>query len=112
MLIEVRRIIFPPEMLGEMLLTHCRNEGVKVPNSQLQNVKLVDGEATHAVLQFVSANPDAPVEIPLNETFVLAAMLASCRDYHVPVPRAAEKSTKVTSQGLAMQLVMKVNKPE
>ncbi len=111
MLIEARKIIFPPETLGEILLDFCHNEGVNIPNSQLQHVKIGNTNRESVVMQFITANPKQPAEVPLNEAFVLSAMINGCKKYRVPIPRAADKTVTKTNQGLAMQIVLKVSCP-
>jgi len=106
MLVEVRKILFPLDILGEALLKECAQEGIQVPNSQIQGVKIEGDEKPKITLQFMTANVDAPVEVPLSTHFVLSAMVITCIDHHVPLPRYATKSFKAYTQGLALIITL------
>ncbi|PHS74714.1 MAG: hypothetical protein COB59_11925 [Rhodospirillaceae bacterium] len=106
MLVEVRKILFPLNILGKSLLKECEHEGLQVPNSQIQGIKIEGDEHPKITLQFMTAHVDAPVEVPLSTHFVLSAMVITCIDHHVPLPRHATKSFKIYAQGLALVITL------
>lgn len=111
MLIEVRKLVFSDELLQQALLNLCEKEGLEVPNSQIQKVRFTPakpGGKASVVIEFVTANPDKPFEVNLSEDFVLSAMILSCKEFGVPLPRDASKSIQLTDQGLAMIVSMKI----
>ncbi len=102
MLVELRKLIFSKKGLTQAFLKECKEEGIKVPNSQVQDIKIEGENPIKVAIQFMSANPDQPIEIPLNEHFVLSSMILMCGELGVPLPRHANKVVKRQDDGLAM----------
>jgi len=113
MLLEVRKLVFSDDLLRQALLAHCAREKVKVPNAGLQKIRFTPkpNGTISAVLGFVTANPNKPYEIHLDEQFELSAMILACKVFGVPLPRSANKTLQLTDQGLAMTVSMKLEKP-
>lgn len=115
MLIEVRKLIFSDDLLQTALLKQCATQGIEVPNSQIQKVKVYGAGAAQApikiIMQFMSANPNKPIDVTLREDVVLTALIAMCKRFNVPLPRNAAKTLQLTNQGLAMVVSMSMNKP-
>lgn len=115
MLIEVRKLIFSDDLLQRALLKQCASQGIEVPNSQIQKVKVFgagDAEGPiKIILQFVTANPDKPHEVTLNEEVTLTALIMMCKRFSVPLPRSAAKKLQLTNQGLAMVVSMSMAEP-
>ena len=40
MLVELRKLIFSKQALTQAFLKECKEEGIKVPNSQVQDIKI------------------------------------------------------------------------
>jgi len=110
MLIEVRKILFPLEVLKQSFLNECKVNGIEVPNSQVQNIKINGEKSPKVIMQFMTANPDAPIDMPLSENFVLTSMILTCRDYLIPLPRLAEKTIQAHNDQLAMVISHKVTR--
>jgi len=108
MLVEVRKILFPLEDLQNALLDECADEGIEAPNSQLQGLKIDGEESPKVTLQFMTAHEETPVEVPLSQQFVLTAMVRSCIEQHVPLPRFSKKSYKKHDTGLALIVALKI----
>ena len=113
MLLEVRKLVFSDDLLRQALLSHCTREKVKIPNTDIQKIRvaLKPNGTTSAVIEFVTANPNKPYELHLDEQFVLSAMILACKVYGVPLPRSAKKSLQLTDQGLAMTVSMQLETP-
>lgn len=111
MLTEVRKLVFSDDLLQQALVNHCKTEGIKVPHSQIQKIRVTphdDGSAS-VVMEYMTANPNQPYEVHLNQQAVLTAMIAACRLHGVPLPRDAAKTVQMTDQGVAMTVSMKLN---
>ena len=109
MLVEVRKILFPTNLLSDIFLKECAEEGIVVPNSQIQGI-LIEGDTSPKVaIQFMTANPDTPVEVPLSQQFILSAMIVACRDFNVPLPRYAEKTFMKHDKGLALVITLNIS---
>lgn len=115
MLIEVRKLVFSDDLLQRALLKQCAAEGIEVPNSQIQKVKVFGaGESVDkikVILQFMTADPKKPHEVTLAEQSVLASLIATCKRFSVPLPRSAPKALQLTKQGLAMTITMTMDTP-
>jgi len=113
MLLEVRKLVFTADLLRQALLSHCAREKVKTPNADIQNIRLTPtpNGTTSAVIEFITANPNKPYELNLDEQFVLSAMILACKVYGVPLPRSAKKSLQLTDQGLAMTVSLRLETP-
>lgn len=115
MLIEVRKLIFSDDILQKALLKQCATQGIEVPNSKIQKVKVFGaGDAAapiKIIMQFVTADPNKPVDVTLREDVVLTALIAMCKRFNVPLPRNAAKTLQLTNQGLAMVISMTMNEP-
>lgn len=108
MLTEIRKLIFPKDVLQEALLHECKSAGIEVPNSQIQDIKMTGETPVRVVLQFVTAHVKRPLEVPLSEHFVLTAMIVTCRKYGVPLARYSKKSIELHEQGLVMVMRMEI----
>lgn len=116
MLQEVRKLLFSEDIIHAALLQECAAQGIEIPNSKLQSVR-VDGYRAgpgsdtaskgRVVLEFVAANPDKPFEVVLNEHFVIGALIVACRTHGVPLPRSATKKLQMTDNGLARTLAFR-----
>lgn len=111
MLIEVRKLVFSDDLLQAALLKQCAAQGMEIPNSKVQKLKIFGAspdaqqdtpEPVRIVMQFVTADPDKPYEVTLDEDLVLTALIAKCKCADVPLPRSAPKHLQLTNQGLAM----------
>lgn len=115
MLIEVRKLVFSDDLLQRALLKQCAAEGITLPNSKLEKVKVFGaGQSTDkikVILQFMTADPKRPREITLNDQSVLAALIATCKRHNVPLPRSASKALQLTNQGLAMTVNLTLETP-
>lgn len=113
MLLEVRKLIFSDDLFRQALLAHCAREKVTIPNSQIQEVRILNppDSPTSVLIEFVAADPNKPFEVQLDEQFVLAAMILACKVYGVPLPRDATKALQHTEQGPAMTVSMKIGTP-
>ncbi len=108
MLTEIRKLIFPKDVLQKALLHECKSAGIEVPNSQIQDIKITGERPVRVVLQFVTAHVKRPMEVPLSEHFVLTAMVVTCRKYGIPLARYSTKSIEIHDQGLAMVMTMDI----
>lgn len=113
MLQEVRKLLFSEDVLHAAILDECAAQNVSIPNSPLQGMRVtgyrapVPGAALQndsVVLEFVTANPDKPYEVALDESFVIGALIMACRNHGVPLPRGATKKLQMTDNGLALTL--------
>ncbi len=113
MLLEVRKLIFSDDLLKRALLDYFHDIDVEVPNSAIQKIRFVGtpGENALVIVEFMTADPKQPYEINLSEAEVLTAMITSCKEYRVPLPRDAAKTIQHTKQGIAMTVSMKVDTP-
>ena len=115
MLVEVRKLVFSDDLLQRALLKQCAAEGIEIPNSQVQKVKIYGAgevdEKSKVVLQFKTADPNKPHEVALSEQSVLTALITTCKSFSVPLPRSAPKGLQWTSQGLAMTMKISMDTP-
>jgi len=130
MLHEVRKLLFSEDVILRALLDECRAQNMPVPNAQVQGIKV---EGYHAaapaeaavtgnragngagkgrvILEFVTANPDKPHAVVLNEHFVVGALILACRQHGIPLPRSAAKQLQMTQKGLALTVAMTSETP-
>lgn len=126
MLHEVRKLLFSEDVILRALLDECVAQNIHVPNSQVQAIKIegyhgsaqADGEADgsrvgkgRVILEFVTANPDKPQAVALNEHFVISALILACRQHNIPLPRSAAKHLQMTDKGLALTVAMRSETP-
>ncbi|MCW8914428.1 MAG: hypothetical protein OQK24_01090 [Magnetovibrio sp.] len=113
MLLEVRKLIFSDDLLKRALLGYFHEIDAEIPQSAIQKIRFVGtpGENALVIVEFMTADPQKPYEINLSEAEVLTAMISSCKEYRIPLPRNAAKTIQHTKQGLAMTVSMKVDTP-
>lgn len=111
MLQEVRKIVFPKDVLIQYLVNECKASGLEIPASPAESL-LVEGQDPIKVsLKFATAPGAKPVVVPFEEAFILGAMIAACREYKVPLSRSADKGLQAFKDSLCMTMVTSTRKP-
>ena len=111
MLQEVRKIVFPKDVLIEYLVKECKASGLETPNSPVEGLSVEGGSPMSVGLLFATAQGAQSIHVPLGEAFVLGAMIAACRDYKVPLSRSSDKGLQMHKDSLCMTMVSVTRKP-
>jgi len=61
-----------------------------------------DQETLQAVVTFVSPNPKKPIQAELDEHQVIEALITTCKEQSIPLPKKGHKFIKQHKDGIAM----------
>ncbi|MDH3335127.1 MAG: hypothetical protein OEL50_00660 [Rhodospirillaceae bacterium] len=119
--VDVRKIIFSNRELRLILPRFCRDKGIQLPDSPMQDFEIMrpDGknrivsentpEGLKVVLRFVSSNPMEPFRVVLSENDILEALIGACREAKIPLPRRANKYLQVQKDSIALAVGLSDN---
>ncbi|MDH5488694.1 MAG: hypothetical protein OEX17_02075 [Rhodospirillaceae bacterium] len=119
--VDVRKIIFSNRELRLILPRFCRDKGIQLPDSPMQDFEIMrpDGknrivsentpEGLKVVLRFVSANPMEPFRVILSQNDILEALIGACREAKIPLPRRANKYLQVQKDSIALAVGLSDN---
>lgn len=119
--IDVRKIIFSNRELRMILQKYCKEKGIQLPKSPLQNFEIIRPDDSNRVisentpeglkfiLNFVSSNPNEPFRIHLTEDDVIQALIMACREAKIPLPRKANKHLQPQKDAIALSIGMNEN---
>ena len=106
---EYRRITFTNEELHAALLGHVDAKAVIMALGKIQAVSIVrDRPHTVTVYCGFGKSRKKVVDIPTN--VVVSAVIAYCKDQHIPLPRRAH--TCLANDGNCLSLIKTMNPPE
>ncbi len=119
--VDVRKIIFSNRELRLILPRYCRDKGIQLPDSPMQdfeinqpdsNKRIVSEntpEGLKVVLRFVSSNPMEPFRVILSENDIVEALIGACREAKIPLPRRASKYLQVQKDSIALAVGLSDN---
>ena len=119
--VDVRKIIFSNRELRLILPRYCRDKGINLPDSPMQDFEMIKPsdsqrivsdntpEGLKVVLRFVSTNPMDPFRVVLPETDIVEALIAACREAKIPLPRRANKHLQAQKDSIALAVGLSDN---
>ena len=111
---DVRKIIFSNRELRLILPRFCRDKGIQLPDSPMQDFEIMrpddsnrivsenTPEGLKVVLRFVSPNPMEPFRVVLSERDIVEALIGACREAKIPLPRRANKYLQAQKDTIAL----------
>lgn len=112
--VDVRKIIFSNRELRLILPRYCRDKGIQLPDSPMQDFEIMQPDSNNrivsentpeglkVVLRFVSSNPMDPFRVVLAESDVTEALIGACREAKIPLPRRANKYLQAQKDSIAL----------
>lgn len=115
---DVRKLIFSNKELRLTFQKFCREKQIGPQQVPVESFEIVESgssgrivsdntpESMKAILHFTSHDPNNPLRAHLTEDQILEALIAVCKELHIPLPRRGRKFLQKHKDGLAMTIGM------
>lgn len=119
--VDVRKIIFSNRELRLILPRFCKDKGIQLPDSPMQDFEIVRPDSSNrivsentpeglkVVLRFVSENPNQPFRVVLSENDIVEALIGACRSAKIPLARRAKKYLQAQKDSIALAVGLSDN---
>lgn len=103
--VERRRILFSDDEIIAATLSHCRATGIAIPEAEVEELDVDTESGCGLTLTFAVSSPEQFDEISIDPDTLMLALIALCRLYCIPLPRAASKRIERKDGALSMVFV-------
>ena len=115
---DVRKLIFSNKEVRLTFQKFCREKAIGPQEVPVESFEIVDAssagrvvsdntpESMKAILKFTSHDPNNPLRAHLTEDQILEALIAACKELHIPLPRRGKKFLQKHKDGIAMTIGM------
>ena len=115
---DVRKLIFSDKELRLTFQKFCREKQIGPQEVPVESFEIVEAngsgrvvsentpESMKAILKFTSHDPSNQLRAHLTEDQILEALIAACKELHIPLPRRGKKFLQKHKGGIAMTIGM------
>ncbi|HEY0902069.1 MAG TPA: hypothetical protein VGD95_08095 [Micavibrio sp.] len=103
---EDRRITFSYDEVYKAIFALCvQREVRKPPAGMIKAVDMIPGDSTRVNLRIENPlNDDPPTIMEFGLDYLAAALMLYCRTCRIPLPKTAEKSVELASDGVILRV--------
>lgn len=109
--IDVRKLIFSKSELLLAFQEFSQEKSFVDPQCTVESFEVAtvkgsdsDTETLKVTATFVSPDPRHPIQVNLIEDQIIEALIKSCRQQNIPLPRKGHKFVKQHKEGLVMSM--------